>query len=254
MDEPALFAGRSAQIEQVARALHSRGSCPIIYGDRGLGKSSLALQAVRIALGDTELLDRDALQRWALRTKNAYVPIYIRCSDATQTKDQVLQRVMNAAVDSFGKGSWGEETYQLTELSSSVGMNLKVVSADFARRYEPVQADPGYVSRNTEDKLIEVCKLVTAATGRRVLLVIDELDRARDSQGLASFIKSASSHDLKFMLVGIGQSVSGPAERSPVARAVSPSRWRPSHEGAGARRNRCSGHACLAETWRGHGL
>lgn len=209
MDDPSLFAGRSEQIEEIARALHSAGACPIIYGDRGLGKSSLALQGIRIALGDRELLDREGHERWAIRSANAFVPIYVRCSDATQTKDQILQRVLNAAIDAFGKQIWnGEETYQLKELSGRVGLDLKLISAEFVKRYEPIQRDPGYVSKNVEDKLLEVCKLIAASTRRRVLLVIDELDRARDAAGLASLIKSGSSRDLKFMLVGIGQSVS----------------------------------------------
>ena len=32
------------------------GSCPLIYGDRGLGKTSLALQTQLIATGGQELL------------------------------------------------------------------------------------------------------------------------------------------------------------------------------------------------------
>jgi Cdc6-like AAA superfamily ATPase len=208
MDDPALFAGRSLQLENVARALHSRGSCPILYGDRGLGKSSLALQGVRIALGDDELLKREGHGRWALKARDAYVAVYVRCSDATATKDEVLQRVLNALVDSFGKQLWGEETYQLKELSTRVGINLKVASADFAKRYEPAKLDADYVKKNVEDKLVEVCRFITEATRRRVLIVIDELDRARNAAGLASFIKSSSSRDLKFMLVGIGQNLS----------------------------------------------
>ena len=43
-DRPALFAGRQSQVEQLARSLHTAGEIPIIYGDRGLGKSSLAIQ------------------------------------------------------------------------------------------------------------------------------------------------------------------------------------------------------------------
>ncbi len=54
---PAGFAGRKDQIRQLTDALLTDRSCPVIYGDRGLGKNSLALQLARIALGDTELLE-----------------------------------------------------------------------------------------------------------------------------------------------------------------------------------------------------
>ena len=44
--------------------------------------------------------------------------------------------------------------------------------------------------------------------GHPVLVIVDELDVVKDTSGLASFIKNASSPDLKFILVGIGQNVS----------------------------------------------
>src|SRR5205085_5267663 len=122
MDDPALFAGRASQVEEVARALHSRGACPVIYGDRGLGKSSLALQGVRIAVGDTELLKRHRHEKWALSEESAYVTIFIRCSDATQTKDDLLQRALNAIVDNFARELWGEESHQFAEYSRRTGM------------------------------------------------------------------------------------------------------------------------------------
>jgi Cdc6-like AAA superfamily ATPase len=208
MDEPSLFAGRASQIQQIARALQSRGSCPVIYGDRGLGKSSLALQAARIALGDSTLLERNGNEKWAISARRAFVVLYIRCSDATRTKDEILQRVLNVTIDAFANAIWGEETYHLTERSRTIGLNLKLVTAEFGKKFEPIQEQPDYVRRSEEEKLVEVCKLITEVTRRRVLLVIDELDRARTAEGLASFIKSSSSRDLKFMLVGIGQNIS----------------------------------------------
>lgn len=42
IDEDALFAGRSAQIDQLVEAVLQRGQHAIIYGERGVGKTSLA--------------------------------------------------------------------------------------------------------------------------------------------------------------------------------------------------------------------
>jgi hypothetical protein len=63
LDDPALFVGRSQQVLELARSLHAEGSCPIIYGSKGLGKSSLALQAQRIAMGDQVTMNRSPLER-----------------------------------------------------------------------------------------------------------------------------------------------------------------------------------------------
>jgi hypothetical protein len=65
-----------------------------------------------------------------------------------------------------------------------------------------------YQELNLEEKLIELCELLTTAYGQPVLFIIDELDRMKNTNGLASFLKAASSPDLKFMLVGIASNVS----------------------------------------------
>jgi len=57
VDDPEFFAGRAAQVVQLTDALHVIGSCPIIYGNRGLGKTSLAVQIRYIAAGDDTLLE-----------------------------------------------------------------------------------------------------------------------------------------------------------------------------------------------------
>jgi hypothetical protein len=54
--DPARFAGRRAIILRLTDVLHTDGLSAIIYGDRGIGKSSIAAQIERIALGDSELL------------------------------------------------------------------------------------------------------------------------------------------------------------------------------------------------------
>lgn len=51
---PSRFAGRRDDIRELADALLTDGMCPVIYGEKGLGKSSLANQIERIALGDVE--------------------------------------------------------------------------------------------------------------------------------------------------------------------------------------------------------
>src|SRR4029453_5011284 len=114
-DDPALFSGRSMQVVDLPKAMHAEGSCPIIYGDRGLGKSSLALQAQRIAMGDPSLLqlqetapaprltdvpslqfDNAGVEEWAFSQEESYLAFYVACSDATPTTKSVLQRLINS--------------------------------------------------------------------------------------------------------------------------------------------------------------
>ena len=50
-----LFAGRTEQIQQVGRAVHTRGQHAVIFGERGVGKTSLA-NVLKFLLADQETL------------------------------------------------------------------------------------------------------------------------------------------------------------------------------------------------------
>jgi len=56
--DPARFAGRQEQLDAVSIALQSEGTQIVIYGNRGVGKSSLARQLAGIAQGDMKITDR----------------------------------------------------------------------------------------------------------------------------------------------------------------------------------------------------
>lgn len=204
IDDPTRFAGRKEQILALAKALHTEGSCPIIYGDRGLGKSSLALQGARIASGDVELLGRHRAMNWEFGEDDEFLAFYVTCTDATSTTPALLQRVINAIGDTAI-----DETrqMQLMDKTSRKSFKLKLFEAQFERRYEP-QEQATYAEKDLEERLVELATRHTSLTGQRVLVVIDELDRVKDTSGLASFLKSYSSDGLKFVLVGIAQNVS----------------------------------------------
>jgi Cdc6-like AAA superfamily ATPase len=210
LDDPALFAGRAAQVLELTRALHAEGSCPIIYGDRGLGKSSLALQAQRIAMGDPSLLQLQGtsgvdVEDWGFSEETSYLAFYVACSDATPTTKSVLQRLINSltSVDV----SSPSPAHELVDRTTRKRVTLKVFEAEVTRTYQPPAPPPSHAKLTMEEKLLDAVERLVDAYGHRVLLIIDELDRVRDTTGLASFIKNASGQDLKFLLVGIGQNI-----------------------------------------------
>jgi Cdc6-like AAA superfamily ATPase len=224
LDEPALFAGRSTQVLEVTQALHAEGSCPVIYGDRGLGKSSLALQAQRIAMGDPSLLQLQGtvsaprvpgvrtvtphsvgVEEWAFSEEESYLAFYAACSDATPTTKSVLQRLINS-LTSVDTGP-APSAHQLVDRTTRKRITFKVFEAEVARKYQPPTPLPSYSKLTIEEKLLDAVERLVDAYGHRVLLIVDELDRVRNTGGLASFIKNASSRDLKFLLVGIAQNI-----------------------------------------------
>jgi Cdc6-like AAA superfamily ATPase len=206
LDDPFLFTGRQDQIIELAQNLHVVGVCPIIYGARGIGKSSLALQTQRVAMGDVTLLQDYGAHQWTLGEDDAYLAFYVPCSDSTGNTQGILQRIIN----SFTSISLDQSTEanQLVDRTTKRQITLKVFQAEILKRYQVPEASPTYDDLAIDEKLLAMAERLAQAHGQRVLVIIDELDLVRDTGGLASFIKNASSEDLKFVLVGIGQSVS----------------------------------------------
>jgi len=210
LDDPALFAGRRLQVIELARNLHTRGTCPIIYGARGLGKSSLALQAQRIAMGDVTLLDGYGQREWVIEADDAFRVFYVRCFSTTKDTSAILQLVINSFGDITNGG--GRSPSQPVDRTSKKRFSFKFFETETSTKYQVPEADPSYRDLTVEDRLLEMASRITQVTGQRILVIVDDLELVRDTTGLASFIKLASSDDLRFLLVGIGQSISNLVE------------------------------------------
>jgi Cdc6-like AAA superfamily ATPase len=206
LDEPSLFAGRRDQVIELAQNLSTEGVCPIIYGARGLGKSSLALQAHLIAMGHVTLLEDYGERQWALGESDAYLAFYIPCTDAMQDTSSILQRIINS-LSSVAIGE-SPEPNQLIDRTTTTRITLKIVQRESLRRYQLPDATPAYDNLALDEKLLDLASRLSDAYEQRILVIIDELDLVRDTRGLASFLKNASSSDLKFVLVGIAQNIS----------------------------------------------
>lgn len=209
VDDPALFAGRERQVRQLADSLHVLGSVPLIYGHRGLGKSSLALQLARIAMGDVELLAQTGAEDLALDEDDRFLTLQVTCTDAVQNLSDLLQALINAAESiEFEAASGSASKRQLVDRTTRKKLTLKVVEFESTKKYEAEKGRLTYQDLNLEEKLVQLCEILTNAYGQPVLFIIDEIDRMGDSHGLASFLKAYSSPILKFLLVGIASNVS----------------------------------------------
>ena len=206
MDDPHLFSGRRDQTRQLAMALHDPGSCPIIFGDRGLGKTSLALQIQLTALGDRTLLDQHSLARWAIAPESSYISFYTACTRATRTKDDILRRLLASVGSLTAEGA--NEVDQLVDRTTRRRVSLKLFELETIRRFETAKVVRSHVPSTVEDEFLESTASLTEVTGHRVLVVVDELELAGSTEGLAAFIKMASSDRLKFILVGIAHNIS----------------------------------------------
>lgn len=204
MDLPAGFAGRRRQVLELVDSLLSVGSCPVIYGDSGLGKSSLAVQLARIALGDIELLEDLGVPERALDEDQRFVPFWVPCSDATKSKDDLLQRMINQAIGF--KSLKGFDDRNITSINSKEKINLKFYESETVKNFSNI-GNKDFYKLDIEDQVLAVLETLREQGNRRALFIIDELDRVDHTQGIASFIKNVSNEDIKFLLVGVAQNV-----------------------------------------------
>jgi hypothetical protein len=206
MDDPTLFAGRREELRALAETLHVRGSAPVIFGDRGLGKSSLALQLQRVAMGDLELLSEYGFESYGFDMDTSWLVFYVPCTDETRTVPDIIQRLINS-VSSVSLSAEAGGVDHLVDRTTTFQVSLKLFKAETSRRYQARVEARLHEDLSLEERLLDCCRTLTDVTGHGVLLIIDELDRLRDASGLAALTKTASSKDLKFMFVGIAQNL-----------------------------------------------
>lgn len=200
---PRGFAGRKDEIATLTDTIRQDGLCPTIFGERGLGKSSVANQIQRIAEGDVELLQDLGLDDRVLCEEEQFVTFALECTDDITSKDSLLQRLINQ-----GRGvclSDAPDPLERESETSTSTLNLRFYKDQVKTTYT---RPDDFVALSVEEKLLACVQKVTEKENRKVLLLLDELDRVKSHKGLASFIKSASSVDLKFMLVGIAHDLS----------------------------------------------
>jgi len=202
IDFPSGFAGRKNQVLDLVDAISTVGSCPVVYGERGLGKTSLAAQIARIAMGDVELLEDLGVADRALAKEDRFTVFWVNCSDETTTKARLLQRIINRAEGFSTVEAFNNKSAQSTTTTDK--LDLKFITSETKKTYTRV----AFSELDLEEQLLAVVDHIRMQGYRRVLFIIDEIDRMSRTYGLASFIKNTSDSETKFMLVGIADNIS----------------------------------------------
>lgn len=196
----ARFAGRQSQLEHVADALQSDGTQIVIFGNRGVGKSSLARQLEAMARGDMDVIDR--LKMKPHRTPD-FLVISIECDD---TIVDIRTLILRFLTDDNALASWipWKVEKKATNGELNGGFDIKVVK--FGGKLgdsqslvqETVDADLFATFGNAVSHVLE-----SGVVGG-ILFIIDEVDRIRDRSELASIIRSRGADPrIKFALVGV---------------------------------------------------
>jgi hypothetical protein len=179
VDTPELLFGREPAIERMKEAYGSAGRQVFIYGDRGVGKTSVAKTA-------------------AFALNSAFsAPVYVACAAST-TFASLLTFIYGELV--------GDESQQ-RKVTKTAGVDLKAFHASAST--ETVSGARQIHDVNTA---LSGLRSVCPTGGRRRVIVIDEFDLIGDEKEralFAGFIKQLGDQEINacFIFVGIGRSL-----------------------------------------------
>ena len=211
IDAPDRFAGRQQSVIDCYYALATQGASLAIVGNRGIGKSSLARQVIRMATGDNTLIEKSLDHR--VLERHDFLAMYFACGDAVRTSDDLLERLLTSSnclrdwIYDIPTARTEVEGYQP---KLSVGFASLGASLGAERRTES-GAQKAIAQHSIDTVFTNVVReLANQGIAKHgILIVVDEFDRIGDPTGFASFLKSLATNvpAVKFCLVGVAQDI-----------------------------------------------
>lgn len=189
-----VYAARG-ESETLFRKALSRGMIPVIYGEYGVGKTSMARHVARDAEVENRLVNIESVADKSLQD------VFTRC----------LEKLGYAVTTKRLEGAAMARTHeQSAEVEAGAAGWLKALIA--SKRSQTASAtqqveEQFVVTAPTDSRLIEICDQA------RVILLLDELHRATASfnADLSKFLKSfgnASCKDFRIVLLGTSSDAS----------------------------------------------
>ena len=168
VDADELFAGRQQEIQKVIDSINQAGQHVIVYGERGVGKTSLA-----------NVLASHLISKTGVRP----ISPRINC-DATDTYDRLWRKVFERITSSANQTPAGymSQTKTVTKaIASRLNKNEEI----------------------TPDRVFSIL----SAIGSRALIILDEFDRLSKNgacQAITDTIKMLSDYNIQVTLIMVG--------------------------------------------------
>jgi uncharacterized protein len=192
---PERLFGRATTLRTIDRALNSPGRQIFIYGDRGVGKTSLALTAAYLHTGVENM------------------PIYVMCG-RTSKFGEIIQAIGNSQIPV-------KDRMETTDAGGGFSLSLPggLGGIGFSGR---TKGRPCINVPQTLSEAYDVIRYVTSERQGTTMIVIDEMERIEseaERQTFAEFIKNLPEvqENFRFIFCGIAQDVSELLQAHPSA-------------------------------------
>lgn len=208
-----LFAGREEIVSRSAEAIGIPGAAGLIYGDRGVGKSSLGWQLFSIFSGDRALVEK-----YNLEDRAAAKCLWIEANTRISTIDDLLLQLLDEPKDykyitlrSAFPEIFDDELK--ATIDASLKLNFGIAQLAVALKTDPRARQKQKLSGAIEELLKErgasptdlFLKALQRAKSRspnqEIIIFLDEFDRVKDKAGMGELIKSCGN--AKFVVIGI---------------------------------------------------
>lgn len=211
-----LFSGREPILHQILSAFEMDGQVPVIIGDRGVGKSSVAWQVFEILRNNARVSDRYNWLTSIDYPRNA-VCLWVECEQRFGTFETALLAAILPRGMRQGVSVYDLFPQIMTESISSKAkatfeLNLQIFKAGVEFEETGTESDPvtDQIKRKYADLLSDPVDLVGSVlskirdeTGSEVIIFFDEFDRLPSTSGVGDFIKHTSG--VRPVIVGVGQ-------------------------------------------------
>lgn len=198
------FAGRDDELMALSMALQSHGAQIVLYGQRGVGKSSLARQLVKLATNDKELIAR--LRQPPFEPLD-FLPIYLACDDSIKTIEMLMLRLLS---DDGALASWVPFKVVEKKSSGEIGAKFSVKVIELGgKKTDAITERAQELESDIVSVFSSACRAVvkTGVAKHGLLIIVDEFDRIKNREGLASLLKTLGPEGVTFALVGVATTV-----------------------------------------------
>lgn len=211
-----LFVGRESIIYKALRSINVPGSTTIIYGDQGVGKTSLAWQVFEILSDNQETIDR---YEDLPTIEDDFLVFWVECEKSQENFEGVLLSLLqttagkrgNTLADQFPK-LFETEDIRL-KVKTAFELNIGVAKTKFAfEQQKETQDGLNSALRILREKSLNDTRRIfseiieevrKAEPSKEILFIFDEFDRIPNKDGAGDFVKHFGGAN--YMFVGIAE-------------------------------------------------